>query len=112
MLAFVGAAALALGLVGLVLDIHNFDRTRGGYEPPYSGYTGRPIDWSLLDTSGTGLVRRGRVVNVLIDCRSGMISLEWFRLEVPLRPLSPRALAIHRPQDACRERGFEPGFGH
>ena len=45
-----------------------FDQTRGGYEPPYTGYTATPIDWTTLDVTADGMGHRGHVVNVLIDC--------------------------------------------
>jgi hypothetical protein len=47
--------------LGLALDIRDFDRTKGGYEPPYEGVTGEPIDWASLDLTPTGLVKRGYV---------------------------------------------------
>jgi hypothetical protein len=87
--AVTGVAAVVLLATGLLLDLRAFDQTRGGYEPPYTGYTGPPIDWSLVDTTPSGMARRGRVVNVLIDCTSGMITLEWFKLRIPFRELSP-----------------------
>lgn len=108
--AAVGFAATVLFAAGLVSDLRAFDRTRGGYQPPYTDYTGTPTDWTLADTSRAGMAYRGRVVNVLIDCTTGMISFQWFGLELPFRQFSPRALAVHKPRQACRERGFDPQF--
>ncbi|MDN3523556.1 hypothetical protein [Halomonas ramblicola] len=31
-------------MLGVIADIRSFDETRGGYEPPYTGFTGEPID--------------------------------------------------------------------
>lgn len=39
-----GFATMVLLAVGIVADYRGFDRTRGGYEPPYTGCTGEPID--------------------------------------------------------------------
>lgn len=108
--ALVGVVAALLFVTGVVADLRNFDRTRGGYEPPYTGYTGTPTDWRALDTTATGMSYRGRILNVLIDCTSGMITFEWFGLKIPFRKFSPRALAVHKPREACLQRGFEPGF--
>ena len=108
--AVIGAAASVLLAVGLMLDLRAFDGTRGGHEPPYSDYTGAPMDWSITDTTVHGMAYRGRVLNVLIDCRSGMIAFEWFKLQIPFRELSPRALVIHKPREVCLERGFRPTF--
>ncbi len=74
--ALVGVVAALLFVSGLVADLRNFDRTRGGYEPPFSGYTGTPTDWRTLDTTTAGMSYRGRILNVLIDCTSGMITFE------------------------------------
>jgi hypothetical protein len=109
-LAAAGATLLVLIGTGVVLDVTAFDRTRGGYEPPYTGYSGTPVDWDTLDVTATGMARRGHVVNVLVDCSSGMMSFEVLRLEIPFREFSPRALAVHRPREACERRGFTPEF--
>lgn len=108
--AIVGIVATVLFAGGLASDLRGFDRTRGGYEPPYSGYTGTPTDWSVADTTRSGMAYRGRTLNVLVDCTTGMISFQWFGLEQQFRKFSPRALVVHKPRDACRERGFEPQF--
>jgi hypothetical protein len=109
-LAGFGALAAAVLALGLALDVRDFDRTSGGYESPYTDVVGEPIDWRRADTTATGMVVRGRVVDVLVDCDDGMIRFEAFRLIVPFRPFSERAIVVHRPADACRERGFEPSF--
>lgn len=108
--ALVGIVATLLFAIGLASDLRSFDRTSGGYEPPYTGYTGTPTDWSMMDSTTTGLSYRGRILNVLVDCTTGMITFEWFRLEIPFRKFSPRALVVHKPREACAQRGFEPRF--
>jgi hypothetical protein len=105
-----GALALAAGLAALVADIRDFDRTRGGYEPPFADVTGEPIDWSTVETTPTGMLRRGRVLDFLADCTSGMIAGRILGVEIPFRPFSDRAIAVHRPREACEERGFLPQF--
>jgi len=109
-LAGVGTPSITLTLGGLALDISRFDPTQGGYEPPYTDFTGTPINWAELDTTPTGMAYRGYITNVLVDCTSGLISFEVFKQQIPFRPLSPRAIAIHQPIPACIERGFEPEF--
>lgn len=108
--AVLGAALAALIVAGLVLDVQALDQTRGGYEPPYTDYTGMPIDWDALDVTATGMAYRGRVVNILVNCTSGMMSFEIFKAEIPFRKFSPRALVVHRPREACEQRGFAPEF--
>jgi hypothetical protein len=105
-----GALSAVLLVGGFVQDVRSFDGTSGGYEPPYTNYTGEPIDWATLDVTADGMAHRGHVVNVLIDCTSGMMSFEVFKLAVPFRAFSERALAVHKPREACEARGFQPAF--
>lgn len=109
-LAAFGAVSAALLVVGVLSDVRTFDQTRGGYDAPYADYTGTPIAWSTLDLTAEGMASRGHVVNVLVDCTSGMVHFEAFKVRIPFRPFSERALAVHRPRQACRDRGFAPEF--
>ena len=104
-----GLALLAV-LAGVIADVRAFDRTRGGYDPPYTGFTGTPIDWSTVRTTPTGMLRPGWVIDVLADCTSGMITGRILGVEIPFRPFSDRAIAVHRPREACAARGFTPQF--
>ena len=112
-----GLAAIGLlftlGVVfGVAADYAAFDPTSGGYEPPYENYSGEPLDWeSEAYTTQTGMVKPGYVVDVHLDCRTGMLSFELVNGPVvDFRPLSDRALAVHEPREACQERGFDPEF--
>lgn len=109
-LAAAGTLLLAGIAAGLVADVRAFDQTRGGYEPPYAGYTGEPIDWTIVETTPSGMRKAGYVVDVEVDCTSGMIQFAAFGLTVPFRELSPRALVVHQPRQACVHRGFDPEF--
>ena len=107
-----GGAALILlaALAGVAADIRSFDQTRGGYTAPYTDVTGTPIDWSGVETTATGMLRRGWVIDFMADCTSGMITGRILGLEIPFRPFSERAIVVHRPREACAERGFAPQF--
>ena len=106
-----GAALILLAmLAGIAADIRSFDRTRGGYSAPYTDFTGTPIDWSEVETTATGMLRRGWVIDFAADCTSGMITGRFLGLGIPFRPFSERAIAVHRPREACTERGFSPQF--
>lgn len=112
-----GFAALGLILtlalvVGLAVDVASIDRTSGGYDPPYTDYTGEPIDWDAETyTTQTGVVSTGHVIDVHTDCTTGMISFEVLgAVTVDYRELSDRAIAVHGPREACIERGFDPQF--
>jgi hypothetical protein len=105
-----GVALSGVLATGFFLDLSSGDQTRGAYEPPYVGYTGTPINWRVADQTLKGMARRGYVTTMLVNCTTGMISIEIFKQEIEFRVFSPRAIAIHKPREACNERGFEPRF--
>lgn len=110
-LAGAGAVLILLAaLAGVAADIRSFDQTRGGYTAPYTDFTGTPIDWSGVETTATGMLRRGWVIDFLADCTDGMITGRILGLAIPFRPFSERAIVVHRPREACAERGFAPAF--
>lgn len=105
-----GLILTLLLIIGVVIDLASFDRTRGGYEPPYTAYTGQPTDWDKADVTQTGVVRRGYVLHTLFNCTTGMISFEIFGQQVEFRKVSQRGIIVHKPREACMERGFRPDF--
>jgi len=108
--AALGFIAAALVATGLYLDVTDFDRTSGGYTAPFTGVTGEPVDWHCLDRTPTGFAMRGLVVNVLVDGTTGMISFEVLKRKIDFRPLSERALVVHKPRQALIAMGFKPEF--
>ncbi|WP_423909537.1 hypothetical protein [Candidatus Spongiihabitans sp.] len=108
--AITGVSLVLLIAIGLYFDIKEMDRTEGGYEAPFVGVTGQPIDWDSMDLSRTGLVRRGYVLDFLVNGTTGMISLEMFGIRFEARKLSERAIAVHKPREAFIHRGFKPQF--
>lgn len=109
-LAGVAVVALLLVGVGVYLDYRSFDRTSGGYDPPYTDWTGTPIDWAATEQTDDGFRQRGRVVSSRLDCSTGMITFEVAALRFPYRQVSPRAVAVHQPREACEAAGFSPRF--
>lgn len=111
-LAVAGALLLVALVTGAVVDLLRVDPTSGGYEPPYTDYRGDSINWDAraYDTP-TGMVATGHVLDVHVDCTTGMISVEALgTFSFDYRELSERALAVHEPRQACEERGFAPAF--
>lgn len=106
----IGLVAVVLLAFGLWLDMSDFDTTSGGYDAPYEGVTGDPVDWFAMDRTPTGLAKRGYVMNVLVDGTTGMISFELFGWQIPFRPFSERALVVHNPREAFIALGFQPEF--
>ena len=110
-LATVGTAAVVITAVGAGIDISRFDETQGGYEPPYENYTGTPIDWSQGAITRTGYLRPGIILDTILDCTTGMISFGVLGAQIDFRVVSERALAVHKPHEACAAAGFDPQFG-
>jgi hypothetical protein len=108
---------IALTVIGIVLpgyligaavvDIARTDQTRGGYEPPYTGFTGTPIQADQVALEGDQLIIRGRVLDSEISCRTGMWVFDIMGFDIPYRTVSERALVVHRPQEFCRAAGFD-----
>jgi hypothetical protein len=109
-LASVGVVSIVLVIVGLAIDVSNFDTTSGGYEPPYADFVGEPIDWHSLDRTATGVVGRGLIMNTHVNATTGMISFEIYGQMINFRPLSERAIVVHKPREAFVEMGFQPEF--
>lgn len=103
--------AIVLGLgVGAGIDIANFDRTSGGYEAPYEGWTGTLTDWSAGAVTQDGFRNPGIVLDTLFNCTTGMISVETFGWTIDFRVVSERGVAVHKPIESCVDAGFEPDF--
>lgn len=101
-------AVVALGAV-LVRDVTRIDPTSGGYEAPYTDVRGEPIDWLSSEVTDTGFRDTGGILlDTSLDCTTGMIRAHIGPFTFDYRTLSERAIVVHRPQDACRQVGFEP----
>lgn len=105
-----GLAIAVLLVGGSVADFRNFDRTSGGYEPPYTDFTGEPIDWNSTYTTSAGMFGDGYVIDIHINCTTGMVSPEVFNQRFDWREFSERAIVVHEPREACEQRGFDPEF--
>lgn len=64
----VGMVLSGLLIAGLVADGLAFDRTQGGNEPPYTDYTGEPIDWGATYVTNEGFFNDGYVLDLYVDC--------------------------------------------
>lgn len=107
---FIGVLSVVFLSIALYLDIQEMDKTDGGYESPYEGVTGETINWESMDLTATGLVRRGKVLNFIVNGTTGMISLEFLGFSFEARKLSERAIVVHQPRKAFIARGFTPEF--
>jgi len=108
--AVIGFALTVLLCLALYLDIRAIDRTKGGYSAPYIGVTGETLDWGSMDLTATGVVRRGYLLDFMVNAPSGMISLQLLGIEFEVRKLSARAIAVHKPREAFIRLGFDPEF--
>ncbi len=108
--AIIGFLSLVYIIVGLTMDITSFDQTKGGYEYPYEGWTGTPVNWEDMDKTKSGLVKRGYVLDVYVHGTTGMISFGAMGLKVDWQPFSERALKVHQPREGLKKMGFNPEF--
>jgi len=108
--AIIGIAYIFYVLIGLKIDITTFDQTKGGYVAPYRGWTGTPVDWDGMDKTATGLVKRGRIIDVHIHGTTGMMTFEVMGIRYDWQTPSDRALIVHQPKEALIRRGFKPEF--
>lgn len=105
----VGIALIALALLalGIVADVRSFDQTSGGYDYPYIGVVGDPLDWDATEQTEYGFHQDGNVIDMDYNCRTGMITWNVGPVSRDFRTFSERAIVVHRPQDACEARGFD-----
>lgn len=95
-------------VASLVLDLLEVDQTSGGYEYPYQGWTGSPIDYTQWYTTQAGMFNRGRVIDQHLDCTSGQLLISILGVvHFDFRPFSDRAKVVHQPQVSCWQRGFD-----
>ena len=105
----VGIFAILTLVLGLVTDIRSADSTEGGYEYPFAGWSGETIDFSAMYQTNDGLYKSGYVIDQFFNCNTGMISWEILGvIKGEFREFSERAIVVHKPQDECRARGFNP----
>lgn len=108
--AVIGVVTTGLVIGGVAYDYLSFDQTSGGYEAPYTDFTGTPVDWDAAARTNDGFLDAGLVVDTRLNCSTGLVTFTFYGVEVPFRVMSNRALVVHRPVEACEEYGFEPDF--
>jgi hypothetical protein len=106
--ALIGAVFSLWFVIGFVQDLGEGDETNGGYEYPYTGWTGTPIDYGSWYETEVGFFHRGRVVDQVLNCTTGQLTFRILgAVSIDFRPFSDRAKIVHQPQLACRERSFD-----
>jgi hypothetical protein len=90
-------------------DAQQFDTTQGGYSYPYSDYTGSPYNFNTFELNSVGFRKTdGLILEFQINCTTGMITGFLGPIAIDYRVISERAIMIHKPQVACKEKGFNP----
>ena len=105
----VGILAVLMIALGMFVDVRNFDRTKGGYEYPFEGWSGQTINFTDMYQTNEGLFTRGYVIDLYFNCKTGFITWKILGLlSGEFRKMSERAIVVHKPQDECKARGFDP----
>lgn len=106
--ALIGVFFTGWFLLGLAQGVAGADETTGGYEYPFTGWTGTPTDYGSWHGTPEGLAWPGGVADQLLNCTTGQLVIRTLGfVDVNFRPFSDRAKVVHQPQMACRERGFD-----
>jgi len=95
-------------VVNTASEVSTIDQTSGGYEYPFEGWSGTPIDYNAWYATSDGLFSDGRAADLHINCTTGRLTISVLStIDVPFRDFSDRAKVVHQPQMTCRERGFD-----
>ena len=54
----IGAPTILVLVLGLFMDVINSDNTQGGHEYPFEGWSGTPIDFSVMYQTKHGLFKK------------------------------------------------------
>ena len=104
----IGVLAMSALVPGLIADIRGAYNTDGGYDYPFSGWSGTTIDFSSMYQANNGLYKNGYVIDQHFNCKTGMISWQLLGVvEGDFRTFSERSIVVHKPQDECKDRGFD-----
>jgi len=101
-----GFLALVLLIVGIFLDSEQIR--------PFFGRTGDDHHDSIhlehFDETNTGLVWRGYVVDVHLNCRTGLTTFEAYYQRLDYERLPAELVERHRAREICIAHGFQPQF--
>ena len=103
-------AVLAVGFA-FWTDFQRMDPTNNFY-PKGDGKVlrGEPVSFDSIDATPEGFARRGFLMDLLLECRTGRLSLELFQWRLDLGKMSEEDVRLHNPQAACQKRGLQTLF--
>lgn len=104
-------APTILIVAGIAADYSSFDSTQGGYEAPYTGWTGTPVNFDAAYRGEEGFYKRGYIVDFKLNCTTGMVTFIALNLvSFDWQVVSARALKVHKPRESCIKHGYAPTF--
>ena len=104
----IGLFTVVMLVVALWVDFSAMDPANGHY-PNANGTVsaGEPISFESIDATPEGFAKRGYLLDLLLQCRTGRLSLELFKWHFDIGKMPEPAVRLHNPQLVCKKRGFQ-----
>lgn len=109
--ALIGFVATIFVVTALWWDLHQMDPDNGYFRKGETRVlAGESISFENVDATPTGYVRRGLLLDLHLECRSGGMSLEFFKWRLDVGKMAESDVQLHKPQAACKKRGLQTLF--
>lgn len=109
--ALMGVVLTGMLVLAIAWDLQQMDPDNGHYRKG-EGFAraGEAVSLEMLDATPEGFAKRGLLLDLLLECRSGALSLEFFRWRLDIGKISEARVQLHQPQKTCRKRGLQTLF--
>ena len=107
----IGLFTVVMLVVVLWVDFSAMDPANGHYPNANSTVSaGEPISFESIDATPTGFAKRGYLLDLLLLCRTGRLSLEFFKWQFDIGKMPEPDVRLHKPQLFCKKRGLTTLF--
>ena len=107
----IGVVAVVLTCLAFWNDLEQMDPANGHY-PKGDGRVlrGEPVSYESIDATSEGFAKRGFLLDLLLECRTGRLKLELFKWRLTIGKMSEEDIQLHNPQAACKKLGLQTLF--
>lgn len=107
----IGVFSVVILVVVLWIDFSALDPSNGRYPNANGTVTsGAPISFESIDATAEGFAKRGYLLDLLLECRTGRLILELFKWRLDIGKMSEPDVRLHKPQVYCKKRGLTTLF--
>ncbi len=107
----VGLFAVVLMATAFWFDINQMDPGNGHYmKGGEAVLAGESISFESVEATPEGYAKRGFLLDLLLECRTGRLNLELFKWQFNLGKMSESEVQLHKPNIACKKRGLQTLF--